>query len=163
MSLIFIAETVGSPHREHFLVIAQTFYGVGHLGNAGFYYWLRDWRTVFIYCYIVPAAVLLVGLSLFLVDTPLSLVHYLSANKARKALFWVAKINRKQEFYISLGDIREIKEMEQIRVKEDQGTKFSFLDLFRYPSLRGVTIAAALLENSILFLFYAPTLMIAQF
>lgn len=36
------------------------------------------------------------------------------------------------------------------------------IDLFRYPSLRWMTIGSILIANTIFFLFYAPTLMIAQ-
>lgn len=93
------------------------FYGVGHLGNAGFYFWLRDWQLVFLYFYAVPAVFLLLGLTIFVVDTPMCLINYLSPNKARKALFWVAKINKKKDFYITLEEIKEVKELEQARVE----------------------------------------------
>ena len=102
MSLLFISETVSEKYRDHFLVISQLFYGVGHLGNPGFYYLLRDWQFVFLYFYAIPAILLILSLSFFVVDTPMCLINYLSPNKARKALFWVAKINGKKDFYISL-------------------------------------------------------------
>ena len=78
------------------------FYGIGHLGNAGFYFFLKDWQMVFIYCYAIPAVLTMMVLSIFVVDTPMCLINFLTPNKARKALFWVAKINGKKDFYITL-------------------------------------------------------------
>jgi len=43
IGLMFITETVGEKYREKCLVVAQTFYGVGHLANAGFYFGFRNW------------------------------------------------------------------------------------------------------------------------
>ena len=102
MSLLFISETVSNRYRDHFLVISQTFYGVGHLGNAAFYYFIRDWQFVFIYLYAIPTLLVLLALTIFVVDTPICLIDYLTPNKARKALFWVAKINGKKDFYVTL-------------------------------------------------------------
>ena len=102
ISLLFISETVCEKHRDHFLVISQMFYGVGHLGNAVFYYFLRNWQFVFIYFYAIPAVIAIISVSFFVVDTPMCLINSLTPNKVRKALFWVAKVNSKKDFYISL-------------------------------------------------------------
>jgi MFS family permease len=101
-SLLFISETVDEKHKDHFLVVSQMFYGIGHLGNAGFYFWLKDWQSVFIYCYAIPAILILFSLTFFTVDTPICLINLLSPNKARKALYWVAKVNGKKDFFITL-------------------------------------------------------------
>lgn len=88
--------------RDQFLVISQTFYGVGHLGNPAFFFLIRDWQLVFVYCYAIPAVIVFILISFFVVDTPICLVTFLTPNKARKALFWVAKVNGKKDFYVSL-------------------------------------------------------------
>lgn len=46
------------------MVIAQLFYGLGHILNAGYYYWLLDWQLVFIYFYLLPAVLLLTAVLL---------------------------------------------------------------------------------------------------
>ena len=51
-------------------------------------------------------------MSFFAVDTPMCLINYLSANKARKAFVWIAKMNGKKDFYLTLDQIKEIKEID---------------------------------------------------
>ena len=53
-------------------------------------------------CYIIPGALTLAAISIFVVDTPMCLINELSANKARKGLLWIAKINGKNDFYVTL-------------------------------------------------------------
>lgn len=109
IGLLFISQTIGQKYRQQCLVLAQAFYGVGHLANAGFYYFLRDFEWVFIICYIIPGVLTLVAISIFAVDTPICLIIELSANKARKGLMWIAKVNRKKDFYVTLEEINQIK------------------------------------------------------
>lgn len=60
------------------MVIAQLFYGLGHILNAGYYYWLLDWQLVFIYFYLLPAVLLLTAVLLFMVDSPICLIRKLN-------------------------------------------------------------------------------------
>lgn len=68
------------------------------------------------FCYIIPGAVTLIAITIFVVDTPMCLINELSANKARKGLFWIAKINGRKDYYVTLDEINHVKEMENVRV-----------------------------------------------
>ena len=77
LSFIFISETVAESHREQFLVIVQFFYGLGTLGNTALYFWLQDWKPIIIFFYMIPTVLLLIGVIVFIVDTPLCLIKTL--------------------------------------------------------------------------------------
>lgn len=146
------------------MVICQFFYGIGHLFNAGYYYFLLDWQLVFIYCYLIPAVATLIAVLAFVIDSPLCLIRKLAPEEVKRQFLWVASINGVHNPDLDVQRIQELKEMDKIREKkESEASKFTFVDLFRYPSLRTTTICLAILESCILFLFYAPTLMIAEF
>ena len=72
---------------------------------------LKDWQMVFVYFYVVPGVLVFIALSIFVIDTPMCLINFLTPNKVRKSLFWVAKINGKKDFYITLEEIKEVKEI----------------------------------------------------
>lgn len=93
LSFMFISETVAESHREQFLVVVQFFYGLGTLGNTGLFYWLADWKPIFIYFYVIPTALLLVGVVFFVVDTPLCLIKKYNEEKVMEKLLWIAKVN----------------------------------------------------------------------
>ncbi len=47
--------------------------------------------------------------------------------------------------------------------EEQRASKFTLLDIFRYPSLRWMTVGLILVQISISFLYFAPNLMLDQF
>jgi hypothetical protein len=154
------------------LVIVQFFYGIGSLGNTGLYYWLRDWEKVFTYFYIIPGAVLIVAIVLIVTDTPIELINNLSPEEAHGQFMKIAKINGVANSELSIDHIRTIKEIElnkhgkegkEGKEEETDSKRFTFVDVFRYPSLRYLTLLLIILQITINFLFYAPTLMIADF
>ena len=65
-------------YRESSMVVLQAFYSMGHLTDAGFYFWLRDWEPIFVYFFIIPMAVFLVAYATLAVETPIVLVTRLS-------------------------------------------------------------------------------------
>ncbi len=71
---MFLVETVERTAREKATIFIQSFYGIGSVINI-FWYWLfEDWFTIFLFCYLVPAVLLMVGMCLLVVDTPMSLI-----------------------------------------------------------------------------------------
>jgi MFS family permease len=93
VSFVFISETVAESHRDKYMVIVQFFYGFGSLGNTALYYWLRDWRDVFVYFYVVPCALLVIATLVFVVDSPICLLKKLEAEEVKEQLLWIARIN----------------------------------------------------------------------
>jgi MFS family permease len=93
VGLVYISETVAESHRHKFMVIAQFFHGFGVLANTGYYYGLRDWRQVFLFGYVAPAAVLLVALLCVVTDTPICLIQKYSSEEALAQFLKIAKIN----------------------------------------------------------------------
>jgi MFS family permease len=70
----FIIETCADENREKFSVICQAFYGVGVILDILWYWWIADWQIILGACFLAPAVVVLVVLSLFVRDTPACLV-----------------------------------------------------------------------------------------
>jgi hypothetical protein len=62
--------------------------------------------------------------------------------------------------------VREAQEMEQTRQEEEtesESKRFTFIDMFRYPSVRWLTLMLTVVQLSINFLYYAPAMMLADF
>jgi len=79
------------------MIAVQIFFNLGHLVDTGLYFWLRDWQQVFIYFFLIPLAVVLVGFILVMVETPIVLVTTLTPEETLKKLMWIAKVNRMGE------------------------------------------------------------------
>jgi MFS family permease len=92
-SFFFISETVGEQSRERYLVAVQIAFGLSCLVNSGFYYWLRDWKLVLTYFYIVPAILLIIGILWIVADTPIGLIQKCTAEEAHNEFMGIAKIN----------------------------------------------------------------------
>jgi MFS family permease len=93
VSLIYISETVAESHREEFMVVAMSFYGVGCLANTGCYYWLRDWQKVFIYFYVVPGVLLIVAVMAVVTEAPICLIRKYAPEEALEQFMRIARIN----------------------------------------------------------------------
>jgi hypothetical protein len=55
-------------------VVCQAFYGVGVILDILWYWWIRDWQIILGVCYLAPAVVVFVVLTVFVKDTPSCLV-----------------------------------------------------------------------------------------
>jgi MFS transporter, putative metabolite:H+ symporter len=161
----FIAETVSEEYREKASVAIQLFYGLGVLLNVLWYYWVGDWQLIFALFYFVPAVAVTVGVVVVVRDTPICLVMRNSPLKALRDFRFIASMNRKRSFRMDVEEIEEVKARHG-KGPGDSKTKekrFSILDLFRFGSLRGMTLMLILLQCTIIFEFYAPALMLDKF
>lgn len=134
------------------------------LSNVGTYYLLRDWQLVFIFFYLIPTVLVLLGIVFLVVDTPMCLVNRMKEEELLSAFLFIARVNSIENPPLSLEDVRAIKEFEVRREEASKGGKnFSVVDLVRYPSLRMMTVFLVILQCTISFIFYAPQLMLSQF
>lgn len=151
--------------REKCSVIVQLFYGFGLLVNVAAFYWINDWKLIFWLCYFTPGLLVFLSLVFFVRDTPICLVMRQTSEKAVANFAFIAKINgiSESEMQINTGTINGIKYDCSIRENKKEKVTFSLCDLFRYNSLRGMTLILICLQSTVIFEFYAPALMIDQF
>lgn len=62
----FIAETVSDRSRMKHSVLIQFFFSFGCLVNVGYYYWIRDWRIIYLCFIILPGTICLLIILLFI-------------------------------------------------------------------------------------------------
>jgi hypothetical protein len=74
------------------MLIMATF-SVGGLANVLWFYLLRDFQLVLLYCYLVPAVLATAALIFFVKDTPICMVTKGSPEKALKGLRFIAEVN----------------------------------------------------------------------
>ena len=94
MSFSFISETIAESHRDKFSVLIELFYGVGIALNPLWFYLLRDWRTVLIAGYGVPAFLACLGALRILRDTPLNIITRQQPAQALADFLFIARLNR---------------------------------------------------------------------
>lgn len=161
----FIAETVSEEYREKASVAIQLFYGLGVLLNVLWYYAVGDWQLIFAIFYFIPTVVVVIGIAVIVRDTPICLVMRNSPVKALRDFRFIAKFNKKRSFKMEVEEIEEIKSRQCSgnNTSQGNGRRFSILDLFKFNSLRGMTLMLILLQCTIIFEFYAPALMLDKF
>lgn len=93
LSQLYISETVSEEWRHQFIVITHVSLDLGRMVNAMYFYWFRDWRVIFIYCYLIPTAILLLGIIYLVIDSPICLIRHNTAEEIKEKFLWVAKIN----------------------------------------------------------------------
>jgi MFS family permease len=163
----FLSETVAESHREKFSVAIQLFYGLGVLSNVGWYYFVGDWQLIMALFYFAPSVIVTAAVVFFVRDTPICLVTRNSPTKALLAFKHIAKFNKVESLHLTVEEIDNIKEAYSQSSNERGGSqkqsRFSVVDLFRFKSLRGMTLMLILLQCTIIFEFYAPALMLDAF
>jgi len=85
------------------------FYGIGVLLNVPWYYIVGDWQLIMAIFYLIPSLAVLLGIIMFVRDTPICLVLRNSPEKAYKDMKYIAKINKIDNPNLSLNEIKEIK------------------------------------------------------
>ena len=74
LTFMYLIETVEKSMSEKFSVFIQVCYGFGVTASIPFYYFISNWWYIFLYCQLVPGLALLIGIQLFVIDTPQSLI-----------------------------------------------------------------------------------------
>jgi MFS transporter, OCT family, solute carrier family 22 (organic cation transporter), member 4/5 len=148
-------------------VVIQLFYGLGVLINVLWYFALRDWQLIYAIFYAVPLMLTIAAVIFFIRDTPICLVMRYPPRQALRDFRFIAKMNNKKSFGVNVDQLTATKAAYELKCQgEGTGGKkrtFSILDLFRFKSLRFMTLILILLQCTIIFEFYAPALMLDQF
>ena len=140
-------------------------FSIGALTNVGEYYLVPDYQKIFIYFFIVPNSVLLLSFIFFFKDKPICLLSKKNKRYAWKSLAFIAKINGKI-FELNVEDVgqyQQIYKKKYLRNDGKKGSKFSIYDLWRYKSLRNMTIMLIFVDIVFTLQYYTPTLMLDQF
>jgi OCT family organic cation transporter-like MFS transporter 4/5 len=161
----FISETISEEYREKVSVAIQLFYGLGVLLNNLWYFMVGDWQIIFAVFYFIPMVAVTIGSIVIIKDTPICLVMRNTPLKALRDFRYIAKMNKIKNFKMDVEEIEEVKRNyasgDNNNSKEQK--RFSILDLFKFKSLRGMTLMLILLQCTIIFEFYAPALMLDKF
>jgi hypothetical protein len=131
-------------------------FSVGGLISTLLYYLFEDWWTATLCSILLPAVVALILMIVFLQESPMFLVRE-GAATAQKALNKIGKINTGKTNCVTIQDIEKVIEYEQT---EQFNT--TALDLFRFKSLRKVTICAGIICVSTYLMYYGPILIVGQ-
>ena len=99
---------------------------------------------VVVICLLVPNVLIIIASFLFVEETPLDLVTHYHPPEVVASLQRVASINGVL-FDVTVEEIAEIRRKYEASRSEEEGASFSVLDLFRYPSLRCISITLILL------------------
>jgi TM2 domain-containing membrane protein YozV len=67
---------------------------LGTIAN-GFFFGILTWQSVLSYYFIVPTAIVFIGLKFYIKDTPFDLVTNFPPENSLAALSWIAKQNGK--------------------------------------------------------------------
>lgn len=94
----------------------QLFYGLGVLINVLWYYAIGDWQIILIAFYLVPLVFVIIGSIFFIKDTPMCLVTRYKSERALKAFAFIAKINKKADFFISQREISRARRVYQSKL-----------------------------------------------
>ena len=131
------------------------------------YYLITDFTYVLVYCYIVPGVILMGAFVFFVKDTPIGLVTKVSAERAYASLAFIAKVNKKDSFDLTveeMGQIQEEYKTSLMKQNTSQKSKvFSIIDLFRYASVRRLTLLFICLDFVMDLEYFTPSLMLGQF
>lgn len=99
----FITETVSQNYRSTYSMLLSVFDTFGGLANVLWFYLLRDFKLVILYCYLLPAVLVTGALIFFVKDTPICMITKSSPEKAHEGLYFIAKTNGKDaEFNLTI-------------------------------------------------------------
>jgi hypothetical protein len=88
-------------------VLIHTSYCLGGLANVLWYYVIGNFQIVLIVCYAVPSLAVLAGLLYYAKDTPICLMSKYSAEEAYNSLKFIAEANKKEDFDMTVEEVRE--------------------------------------------------------
>lgn len=163
VTFFYLAETVSENYREKYSVFVQICSGIGVVLNIFAFYVFRNWTAVLTVFYLLPSIYITVQIYRRVKDTPFCLVMRLQPEEAHEEFRQIAAMNS-VEFTVTVEEIGSLRDLyEQNHFRESDSQNFNILDLFRFPSLKGMTLLLVSIEMIISLLFFAPALMMDQF
>ncbi|KAL4446441.1 hypothetical protein ABPG74_001182 [Tetrahymena malaccensis] len=135
--LLLLNEETSEQYRQMASLMLMIAWAIGEILLSPIAYFVQDFRNIIIFFIMIPCLTLNIPL-IFVIESP---NYYISRNNIDKALLSLKKISKfnKKELIISkrfLGDDF------QNEKKPEDNLLFNFLALFKYKSLRKITIAS---------------------
>jgi hypothetical protein len=162
----YLTETVSEPTRSKYMIIIQLAFGLGVLLNPLWVFISSNWAsTLFIY-YFLPLLATTAAMCFMIADTPICLINRYNTQEALQAFRYIAKVNQMEDCDLEEEDISEVKRLYKLKLQaesQSQNKKFSGIDLFRYKSIRGLSIGLILLNISLGLQFFGPALILEEF
>lgn len=105
----FSSEVVAEKRRIFYINWLNVSYGLGIVANSLFFYSLKDWRTIILFCHIAPAAFTLLGLIIFIQKTPIDLLAYEDTAEILKSLKRISTINQNESFSLTSEEVEGLR------------------------------------------------------
>ncbi len=149
-------------------IVYQAFFPIGGIFLILVFYLLKRWKIIFVLFLLTPMAICLIFAYFFVQETPQFLIKRYTPEEIRSSLRFMAQINKQRWSFEENRAVSEPNLSEMARIYDECNEKsnkkiFTYLDLFKYASLKKITICTALMFFSINFLYYAPLMLISQF
>jgi MFS family permease len=156
---IFISEVFDADVRNKFIIFLFVFYTFGSMTAVLMFYTIYNWQLIWIICMGIPSVAVLASIILLIEETPQFLLR-MGVERAMKSLNKIGKINKGVSNIITKKDIESVMEFE-VQTKQFEQL-ITPIDLFRFRSLRGVTINVCLLTCCLFFNYYGPVFIVDQ-
>eukprot|EP01016_Furgasonia_blochmanni_P028223 TRINITY_DN2965_c0_g3_i3.p1 TRINITY_DN2965_c0_g3~~TRINITY_DN2965_c0_g3_i3.p1 ORF type:complete len:633 (-),score=34.63 TRINITY_DN2965_c0_g3_i3:160-1950(-) len=160
ISLVYVTEVSAERFRNFSSVTLTTVWGAAQLILSPLVLFLNDWRAICTVLIGVPLMVSFIYTYKFLPETPRYLVSKNRFVDAKKALSNISFFNRRPRFEWRLeGEIMEYnkrffrfydvhhttREEEDHELNLKRTANYGYMDLFKFPSLRGITFIMSFL------------------
>lgn len=159
----FVTEFFAEENRVQFYNVISLSFALGIFLNPLAFYLIYDWRWVALLVFILPTLAAAIGFLLVVENTPIELIAYSSPEQIHAAFLRIAAWNRTEEHGLTLSGVREIKEEYDENQRKKHARVFTIVDLVRYKSLRAHILPLGALKFLMMFIYYAPGLLLNQF
>ena len=105
LTLMFTVEIVHEGQRAFLMIVVSVFFSISGLTNVLCFFLLESFEDVLIFIYLIPSLVLAAALAIFVQDTPVSLINLYSAKEAHKSFSYMAEMNKKADFDLTLNEL----------------------------------------------------------
>ncbi|XP_044227960.1 solute carrier family 22 member 7-like isoform X1 [Thunnus albacares] len=156
-SVVLSIEWVDVGHRSFIGVIGSLAWSAGNMLLAGFAFLVNDWRTLIM---TVTAPLGFAILTWWWI--PESARWLLANGKMEKAQYYLdrcAKFNKRQKLSSKL----KLETLSNIQILENQDKNYSYLDLFKTPKMRQLTLLTGIVWYGVASTYYGISLNISGF
>lgn len=148
-SVVYINEISGERFRNFATMTLTVVWAFGQIIYAGVAYFINEWRVICIAVMGVPFFIVFILLIRLILETPKFLISQNKYLEARIILNHIALYNKRPQFTYRLeGELEEFRQIgkysDPTPIEKDyvriQSENYGYIDLFRYGSLRVLTL-----------------------
>ncbi|KRX06567.1 Major facilitator superfamily domain, general substrate transporter [Pseudocohnilembus persalinus] len=155
LSLVYVTEISAENFRNFSGVILTTGWAIAQIIYSCISYYITSWRYICIFMIGIPFLVTYYFSQKILLETPRFLVSKQKYQEARDVLSQISQINKRPRFEYKIEGEQEEQDLAQKLLEKDhneeqqqdiitpekQSINYTFIDLFRYKSIRNITIS----------------------